>query len=292
MPQVFLHNHWFILVCAWLAVCSGCGTTTTRKATEQLLVSDAVDQAIARIDFRALSGETVYLNTDYVRSIKGVGFVNADYIISSLRQQLIAANCRLRDEMDDAEFVVEARVGALGTDGNEFTLGLSQQEQNLTSAASMLTSAPLMPALPEVSLAKRNSQQGAAKIAVFAYHRETRQPVWQSGMSLARSKSKDTWLLGAGPFQSGTIYEGTHFAGDKLGLDLKPGRNSQSGHPEDPVISYFDEANFRNRSFTPSMPVDQGVEYATFEEEGNQDNQAPRNFNLGPTNNARPMDRE
>ena len=41
----------------------GCGTTKTRVATEQLLMSDAVDAAVARVDFRAMAGEKVYFDT-------------------------------------------------------------------------------------------------------------------------------------------------------------------------------------------------------------------------------------
>ena len=67
---------------------TGCGTVKSRSATEQLIISDAVDRSVSQIDFRPLSGKKVYLDTQYVRSIKGPGFVNADYIISSLRQQM------------------------------------------------------------------------------------------------------------------------------------------------------------------------------------------------------------
>ena len=78
---------------------SGCGTTLTRGATEQLLISDAVDQTVASLDFSTLSGKTVYLDTRYIKNVKGMGFVNADYIISSLRQQMTAANCLLQDKL-------------------------------------------------------------------------------------------------------------------------------------------------------------------------------------------------
>lgn len=281
----FLHFAIFLMSTVVLGV--GCGTTTTRKATEQLLVSDAVDNAIATIDFRALSGETVYLNTDFIRNIKGIGFVNADYIISSLRQQVIAANCHLQDNIDDAEYVIEARVGALGSDGNEFTLGISQQD-NLTSAASLIPSAPLIPPIPEFSLAKREAQSGTAKIAVFAYHRETRQPVWQSGLSLARSSAKDTWLLGAGPFQSGSIYKGgTHFGGDKLRLNLME-RRRQLDRIEGPTISYFGETHF-DKPTSPNMQLDSGVQQATFEEDAPSDE--PRPLKKDQTNNVRQLEK-
>ena len=201
-----------------LALCSmtltGCGSTTTRTATEQLLMSDAVDQAISQIDFHSLRGQKVFLDTLYLHSVKGVGFVNSEYIISSLRQQLTAASCLIQDTREEADIIVEPRVGALGTDGHEVVYGIPQAN-SITSAASMFSNSPL-PALPELSLGKSNAQSGIAKVIVFAYDRETRNPIWQSGIAKAESTSSNTWYLGAGPFQKGTIYEGMRFAGQKL----------------------------------------------------------------------------
>ena len=71
-----------VLVLLPILFTSGCGTTTQRLATEQLLISDAVDQAVAGIDFSYLSGQTVFLDTTYLKSIRGNGFANTEYIVS------------------------------------------------------------------------------------------------------------------------------------------------------------------------------------------------------------------
>ena len=202
-----------------LVVCAGCGTTKSNVATEQLLMSDAVDRSVSGIDFSSLAGQRVFLDTQYIRFIKGSGFVNADYIISALRQPLITSGCLLADSMDDADYVAEARVGAIGTDGHEVTYGLPASNL-MTTATTLLPNAPNLPALPELALAKRNDQLGAAKVAVFAYHRESGRPVWQSGTSVATSGARDLWLLGAGPIQRGTIYDGVQFAGSRIELPL------------------------------------------------------------------------
>ncbi len=201
-----------------LGLSSGCGTTTKRLATEQLLMSDAVDRAIADIDFRSLEGKRVFLDTLFLHSVKGVGFVNSEYIISSLRQQLTAARCLIQDTRDAAEVIVEPRVGALGTDGHEVVYGIPQSG-SISSAAAILSSTPI-PSIPEVSFGKSNAQSGIAKIIVYAYDRQTREPVWQSGIAKAESTSRDTWLLGAGPFQKGSIYEGMRFAGEEIPSQL------------------------------------------------------------------------
>jgi hypothetical protein len=65
-------------------------------------------------------------------------------------------------------------------------------------------------------LPKRDVKSAAAKIAVFAYDRETREPLWQSGVAQAGSNARDTWILGIGPIQYGSIYRGTRFAGKRI----------------------------------------------------------------------------
>ena len=48
----------------------GCGMNKSRLATEQLVVSDAVDRAVAAIDFSPLSGRKVYFDTKYLDGVK------------------------------------------------------------------------------------------------------------------------------------------------------------------------------------------------------------------------------
>ena len=194
---------------------TGCGTLKSQTATSQLLLSDAVDRSIASIDFSPLSGKTVYLDVTYIRAVKGFGFVNADYIISSLRQQLFAADCLIQEERPKAEYIVEVRVGTLGNDAHDITYGIPASN-SLAKAASVVNNSLPVPTLPEVSLARRSDQTGAAKLFAFAYDQKTREPIWQSGLAQARSSSQDTWLLGAGPFQRGTIHEGMRFAGSQI----------------------------------------------------------------------------
>lgn len=213
----FISRSAVVLTTALISITSGCGTTTNRMATEQLLLSDAVDMAIDQLDFSHIAGQSVYLDTTYLRPIRGLGFVNADYVISSLRQQLIAARCKLVDDQNQAEVVVEPRMGALGTDGNEIVYGIpKQQSGQISTAAAALSESPIIPPLPELSIARVDAQQGVAKLMVFAYDRETRRPIWQSGVAKAESTARNRWWFGAGPFQKGTIYEGTRFAGSKL----------------------------------------------------------------------------
>lgn len=228
-----------------LVIVLGCGASKQRLATEQLVISDAVDRTVAKIDFRPLAGQTVYLDTKYVANAKGNSFVNTDYVISSLRQQMLGHGLYLQEKIEDAEYVVEVRIGVLGNDGHDVAFGIPPGNQMGVTAAS-LTGYPVPAILPEISLAKRSDNLGAAKVAVFAYHKTTREPVWQSGIATTISTAKDYWLLGIGPLQRGSIYAGTQFAGEPIQpLAIHPAPNVWA-----PIAAIYDEAHFLERAIT------------------------------------------
>jgi hypothetical protein len=219
---------WRLAVVAALGAV-GCGTTrvtdTQRTATEQLLVSNAVDQAVSQLDFRILAGKPVYFDPQYL-----AGSIDRGYVVSSLRQHLLASGCILQEDRAQAIYVVEARSGGIGTDRHQVLIGVP--EMNLPS---LMPGQPTL--IPEIPLAKRTDQKGVAKLAVFAYNRRTGRPVWQSGVVRMVSTSKDTWLLGAGPFRRGTIGEGTEFAGQPLPIPQIPLpllRGKEQGSEEPP----------------------------------------------------------
>jgi hypothetical protein len=199
-----------------LGVAAGCGTTrltnTQRAATEQLLVSHAIDQAVSQLDFRALAGKPVFFDGQYLAAGPDQG-----YLVSSLRQQLLDSGCLLQETRASAAYVVEARSGGVGTDQSSLLIGVPQ-----LNVPSVLPGQPSL--IPEIPLAKRTDQKGVAKVAVFAYNRHTGRPVWQSGAVQAKGTSKDTWVLGAGPFRRGTLGEASDIAGTQVAIPLLSGK--------------------------------------------------------------------
>jgi hypothetical protein len=198
---------------------AGCGTVLQNGATEQLLASDAVDSAVSSIDFRPLSGQKVFFETRYVQNLKTIGFVSAEYIISSLRQAMVGSGVLLQDTAAQADLIVEARIGTLGSDGADMIYGIPSSNAGAATAAAAAaaTSMPMtLTSIPEISLAKKKNQLAAAKVACFAYQRESKERVWQSGLATAKSTAQDTWIFGAGPFQKGSIYSKTGIAGSTL----------------------------------------------------------------------------
>lgn len=211
-------RHAVLFRLAVIVLCSaatlGCGTTkwtdTRRAATEQVLLSDAMDRAVSELDFRALAGKTVFLDSTYVKNA-----TDWEYLISTMRQHMLASGCVLRDKKEEADYIVEVRAGAIGTDRHDLLYGVPA-----TEFPSFVALAGVPSAIPEMPFVKKTEQRGVARVAVFAYNTKTGRPVWQSGVIPVESNAKDLWVLGAGPFQRGTIYDGTKFAGDKLTIPL------------------------------------------------------------------------
>lgn len=187
-------------------VLTGCGTTrmsdSKRTATEQLLVSEAIDRAVMRIDVRPLAGRSVFLETTFLDDV-----ADGKYLASALRHQLLASGCMLAKDRDSAAVVVEARAGTIGTDRSSVVVGLPATSVTLNGNET---------STPELAVAKRSEQRGVAKLSVYAYERETGRPVWQSGMEHVASHARDRWYFGAGPFQDGEIHDQPAFAGRAL----------------------------------------------------------------------------
>jgi hypothetical protein len=186
----------------------GCGSTkmtgTARTGTEQLLLTGAWDRAVQQIDLRPLTGVPIFLDTTNLTA------VDQGWVVSSLRQALLNQGALLREKKEEAQWVVEARVGAYGTDESTMLLGVP--ESNIPATI------PGIPAgrIPEIPVMKKSDQQAVAKLALFAYDRASGQIVWTSGTVEGESNIKNVHIGGVGPIQSGTISKGTEFAGIPL----------------------------------------------------------------------------
>ncbi len=228
-----------------IALISGCGTTrtsnTARTATEQLLISDAIDRAVQSINFSKLAGRSVYFDERHLYEV-----VDDGYLISSFRQHLLASGCILKDAREQATYVIEPRAGAIGTDNDELLFGIPA-----TNVPQLTLLSGLPSAIPEVPVIKRRHQRGVAKVAVFAYRRDTGEPVWQSGIATNESSSDDTWFLGAGPFKRGTIHDGVSYADRKI---FQPGIGSEKPTNKQ-VVSIGQEAVFARQSTAPTTPT-------------------------------------
>lgn len=194
------------LTAATFLLAAGCGVTRTsdskRTATEQLMTSSAIERAVARIDCRPLAGRQVFLDASFMDDVG-----DGKYLVSTLRHQLLASGCLLADKAENADVIVEARAGAIGTDRCDLVFGMPGSTVSIKG--NEIT-------MPDVAVAKRSEQRGVAKLSLHAYERESGRAVWQSGMENMASHVRDRWLFGAGPFQDGEIHDAPEFAGHKL----------------------------------------------------------------------------
>ncbi|MCA9035968.1 MAG: hypothetical protein KDA91_12610 [Planctomycetaceae bacterium] len=227
------------LVMLLMAAIAGCGTAVQRSGTEQLLLSDSVDRAVDQLDLSPLAGKRVYLDTEYMKAIKGNMFVNSEYIASAMRQKMTMSGCLIQTDKNAADYVLEARIGALGSDSMEVTYGIPSSN-GIGQAATAITGFPSIAAIPEISVGKRNASIGVSKVMVYAYHRETGIPVWQSGDAIARSNATDSWMFGIGPLSRGSVYKSYRLAGIRLGIPFFRSRETDDSGP----LSIADSHNF------------------------------------------------
>ena len=245
---------------------AGCGTTIQATATDQLVASDAVDRSICQMDFTPLTGQKVFLDTTYIQSAKtpiGIQFVNPDYVISSIRQQMMAGGLQLMETRELADYIVEARLGVLGGDNHELVYGIPSGSGVGTAASTAMavtTSTPILPSIPELAFAKRKDHLAAVKVAAFAYHRETRERAWQSGTAIGKSAAHDYWVLGVGPFQRGDIHKGVQLAGDPVNIPLTAKDQPNS---DGPISAYRQGMIFE--AATPKTKPESTIQQASAE---------------------------
>ena len=214
----------------------GCGTTkwsdTSRTATEQLLISYAIDHTVEQLNFCALSGKKVYVSTEAIQ-----GVTDFKYISTTVRQHIASCGGLVCDTEDSAEYVVELRAGAVGTDRNDLLFGVPAFTIPSIGIGGTVTTGST---IPEIPFAKKTDQRAVCKIAVFAYERESGKPIWISGNRQSESRAKAWWVLGTGPFNKGSIYNGTEFAGGKL-PEIIGGGGADEDTPSPPLTTerYF-----------------------------------------------------
>jgi hypothetical protein len=184
----------FALPClTLLAALSGCASTSTsntaRSATEQMLLSNAIDQSLDKIDFRPLQGQNVFLDEKYIDC------VDKQYIISSIRHRVLRAGGHLAEKAESADIVLEARSGGVGTTTSSSFIGVPS------------VTLPGMLAIPEVKLFTKSAQSGYAKLGIAAYDPKTKESRGQGGMTVAQSNDNNYYFVGVGPYQTGTLKE-------------------------------------------------------------------------------------
>ena len=191
---------------------NGCGTTkwsdTGRTATEQLLLTHAMDQAVGKMNFTTLFNKTVFVDSTAIDAA-----TDSKYFVSTIRQHLLASGAKIKESKDDADYVVELRTGTVGTDRNDLMVGIPSFTVPTWGTNDFLMGGS---AIPEIAIYKKTDQRAVVKVAAFVYNRKTNTPFLQSGNIQTQSRIRAKWIFGTGPFTRGDICNGTELAGTKI----------------------------------------------------------------------------
>ena len=171
---------------------SGCAVTsksnTSRTASEQLLLSSAIDRSVSNVSFHELAGKAVFVDEKYLEA------VDKGYLVGTVRHKVLASGGKLAADAAAAEVVLEVRSGGLGTDMDQSFIGMPA------------IGVPGLPIeIPEIKLVSRDTQKGTAKIGIVAYDPKTGEAFGLGGETTALANNENTYVLGIGPFRSGAV---------------------------------------------------------------------------------------
>ena len=154
-------------------IVAGCASSITsnmaRTAKEQMLLSNAVDQSLSKVNFSDLTGQQVYVKEKYLEC------VDKPFVVGSIRHQVMRSGGRLVGTADAADVVMELRSGGVGTNTSEAFL-----ETPEIALPGILT-------IPEIRLAERETQYGYTRLGLVLYDATNLQILGNGGMSLAQS---------------------------------------------------------------------------------------------------------
>jgi hypothetical protein len=184
-----------ILALSGAFVVAGCTTVTMSEppqtATEQLLVTTAIDDAIAKMNVSSIAaGTRIFVDTSF---FDGTGrdrtILFPKYAMGAVRERLLRAGALLTDDKQTAEVIVELRTGGQSVDHNSLFVGIP----SITIPIPPYFTAPVT--TPELSLFKRDRKTGVAKLAIVAYGRGTGALTGESGASFGASNHTEYTVL-------------------------------------------------------------------------------------------------
>jgi hypothetical protein len=152
-----------VVLCLAALAASACtmqrDTQPVRSASEQLIISTAIERAVAQLKFEVPAGTRVFVETAYFD-----GYDNK-YATGTVRDRLLREGVRLVPDRGAADAVVELRAGALSVDERAILLGIPSFELPVPLAGQAKT--------PELALFKKADRLGVAKIAATTFDAKT-----------------------------------------------------------------------------------------------------------------------
>lgn len=136
-------------------------TEPAATATEELLVTNAVDRSVQNIHVDFPADSKVFVDTQYYDMD---GAVRPKYAIAAVREALLHSGAHLTEDRKDADTVVELRAAAQSIDHNSFLIGVPSFPVPIPLAGTL--------EFPEIALFKIDKQTGKSSLALTAYDRK------------------------------------------------------------------------------------------------------------------------
>lgn len=164
-------------------------TEPAESATEQLLITAAIDDAVAKINLPLPVSTRVYVDTSY---FDGLGrdrtVLFPKYAMGAIREKLLRGGALITADRQTADMIVELRTGGQSVDHNSLFIGIPSISIPLPPTFYPVTT-------PELALFKRDRQTGVAKLAIVAYRRDSGAYSGASGLSFGASNHTETTIL-------------------------------------------------------------------------------------------------
>jgi len=164
-------RNWMRVAHAALLTVALAGCTTVRlsepkqTATEQLLISTAIDKVVTQLTPEIPPGSKVFVDPQFVDMTPPDAALYPKYAIGSIRDHLLQQGVLLVDDRKAADVVVEPRSGAQSINHDTLLVGIPNFPIPIPLAGTVN--------FPEIALFKRDRQTGVAKLAITAYGQKT-----------------------------------------------------------------------------------------------------------------------
>ena len=178
------------------------GCTTARQsfpaqtATEQLLISTAVDRAAAKMVARFPPNNRVFVDSQYLDG------TDAKYAISAIRDQLAKDGAHLTDDRKSANVVVEVRSGAASIDQKSTLVGIPSFNVPVPFGGTGFK-------FPQIAFYDKNSEIGTSKLAMTGYDRKDGAYMFTIGPDYGYADQTQWTMLVFLSWTTNNIYQGT-----------------------------------------------------------------------------------
>lgn len=171
----------------------GCTTVTVTEppetATEQLLITTAIDKAVANMNVAIPAGTRIFVDTSFFDGIgRDQKVLFPKYAMSAVREKLLQSGALLAEDRQSADMIVELRTGGQSVDHNSLFVGIPSISVPLPPTFYPVTT-------PELAFFKRDRQTGVAKLAIVAYRKDNGAYAASSGSSFGSSNHTETTIL-------------------------------------------------------------------------------------------------